>query len=94
MPDVVRGDFEWDSSKAMTNKAKHGVTFEEATSVFTDAPIELDEGSGRGRHATIGFSRRARLLCVVDEDRNGRHRIISARLATHGESERYASETG
>jgi len=26
MPDVVRGDFEWDSSKAMTNKAKHGVT--------------------------------------------------------------------
>ena len=89
---MVRGDFEWDSSKATSNRSKHGVTFEEATTVFADAPIDLDEGSGRARLVTIGFSHRARLLCVVHEVRDGRYRLISARVATRGESDRYAKE--
>jgi len=36
MPTVVEGDFEWDSDKATSNLAKHGVSFAEAATVFAD----------------------------------------------------------
>lgn len=93
MPTVVEGDFEWDSTKAASNVAKHGVSFPEAATVFADpAAIYLDDGSEIGRLVVIGASLRDRLLCVVHVERGERDRIISARPATAGERAVY--ETG
>ena len=66
MPTVVEGDFEWDSAKAESNLAKHGVSFPEAATVFADPfSIYLDDGSGTGNMVVIGKSLRERLLYVV-----------------------------
>lgn len=49
MPTVVEGDFEWDSGKAASNLATHGVSFSEAATVFADpVAVYLDDGSGTG----------------------------------------------
>jgi uncharacterized DUF497 family protein len=47
---VVRGDFEWDESKATANVRKHGVTFDEALTVFEDVDllINVDPQTRRG----------------------------------------------
>jgi uncharacterized DUF497 family protein len=93
MPTVIEGDFEWDSVKAASNLAKHGVSFPEAATVFADPyAVYLDDGSGIGRLVVIGTSLRERLLYVVHVERGERDRIISARQATGGEREVY--ETG
>ena len=66
MPTVVEGDFEWDSTKAESNFAKHGVAFSVAATVFADPfSIYLDDGSGTGTMVVIGTSLRERLLYVV-----------------------------
>ena len=82
--------FEWDSRKAQANLAKHGVSFEEAASVFGD-PLALtfddpDHLAGESRFLTFGLSHNERLLVVVHAER-GRNivRIISARRATRHE---------
>jgi uncharacterized DUF497 family protein len=86
MPSVIEGDFEWDSTKAASNLAKHGVSFAEAATVFADPfAIYLDDGSGSGTMVVIGASLRERLLYVVHVERGDRDRIISARLASPGE---------
>lgn len=77
---------EWDPVKARTNQRKHGVTFEEAATVFTDPlsatiPDPLHSESEE-RFIIIGQSIRRRLLVVVHTDRGDKIRIISARLAT------------
>jgi uncharacterized DUF497 family protein len=83
MPTVVEGDFEWDSTKAESNLAKHGVSFPEAATVFADPmAIYLDDGSGTGNLVVIGTSLRDRLLYVVHVERGERDRIISARPGT------------
>jgi len=93
MPTVVEGDFEWDSDKAASNLAKHGVSFAEATTVFADPfAVYLDDGSGIGRMVVIGTSLRDRLLYVVHVERGERDRLVSARPATGGERDVY--ETG
>jgi uncharacterized DUF497 family protein len=87
---VVDGDFEWDDSKARDNLAKHGVSFEEAISVFADGSVLiLSNGSGGERLVAIGMSARTRVLCVVHAARGERDRIISARLATAAEEALY-----
>jgi uncharacterized DUF497 family protein len=92
MPTVVEGDFEWDSTKAKSNLAKHGVSFFEAATVFADPmAIYLDDGSGTGNMVVIGTSLRERLLYVVHVDRGERDRIISARPATATERTVYDS---
>lgn len=92
MATVVEGDFEWDSRKAESNLAKHGVSFYEAATVFADPfAVYLDDGSGGGRVVAIGTSLRERLLFVVHVERGARDRIISARPATSGEREVYES---
>ena len=59
MPTVVEGDFEWDSTKAESNLAKHGVSFPEAATVFADPmAVYLDDGSGTGNTMVIGASPR------------------------------------
>jgi uncharacterized DUF497 family protein len=86
MATVVEGDFEWDSAKAESNVAKHGVSFPEAATVFADPmAVYLDDGSSTGNMVVIGTSLRERLLYVVHVERGDRDRIISARPATAAE---------
>jgi uncharacterized DUF497 family protein len=86
--------FEWDPEKAAQNLKKHGVSFEEASSVFGDALSTTipDPAHSRGEHrfVTLGHSLAARLIVVCHLDENGgRVRIISARRATRKESRAY-----
>lgn len=85
--------FEWDESKAKVNTRKHGVTFEEASTVFADPlsvtiydPVHSDD---EDRYITLGESQRRRLLVVVFTDRGDRIRLISARIATRRERKGY-----
>ena len=80
-------DFEWDSDKAAENVAKHGVTFEEAASIFSD-PLAItfpdpDHSVDEERALTFGVSRR--LLAVISTERSDTFRIISARTSTRRE---------
>jgi uncharacterized DUF497 family protein len=86
--------FEWDADKARANIEKHGVTFEEAASVFAD-PLSLtitdpDHSSpDEERLITLGLAINQRLLVVVHCDREDRVRVISARRATRNERNDY-----
>jgi len=81
--------FEWSASKAKVNTEKHGVSFEEASTVFADPlaltiydPLHSDE---EDRYVALGESERRRLLVVVFTDRDDKIRIISARAASRRE---------
>ena len=88
-------EFEWDAAKAISNLAKHGVSFPEATGVFGDQfeVTILDPGHSRGesRFLSIGISNVGRLLVVAYTERQGRIRVISAREATPKERRHYES---
>jgi uncharacterized DUF497 family protein len=87
---VVEGDFEWDEAKARTNLARHGVSFDEATTVFDDVrAIEAPDFYDPARFILIGRSRLSRVLFVVHCERDQRIRIISARRATPAQRRRY-----
>jgi hypothetical protein len=86
--------YEWDTEKAAENHRKHGVSFDEASSVFLD-PLALtfddpDHSLSERRFITIGMTLNQRLVFVahVDED-DDRIRIISARETTRRESYDY-----
>ena len=86
-------EFEWDDDKAKKNLKKHGVSFEEASSVFGD-PLALTipdplHSVEEDRFITLGESHRRRLLVVVSTERGDRIRIISARVATRRERKNY-----
>ncbi len=88
--------FEWDSTKAKSNKRKHGVTFEEAQTVFYDdyAIQYYDDDSSdieEDRFLMLGLSNSSRLLLVCHCERGEGEiiRIISARRATRNESKYY-----
>jgi len=85
--------FEWDPDKAAVNLTKHGVNFEEASSVFADtlAVIFDDEAHSTNEHREIiiGHSQRSRLLLVSFVERESGIRLISARVATRQEREDY-----
>jgi uncharacterized protein len=89
--------FQWDPSKAVTNAEKHGVSFEEAVTVFGDILAttidDPDHSIGEFRLLTTGISRSRRLLVVSHTERNGQVRLISARLATRQEQRIYESGT-
>jgi uncharacterized DUF497 family protein len=87
---VIFGDFEWDSLKAAGNLRKHGVSFEEASTIFADESyiIGLDLGA-IGRFHAIGISAHARVITVIHIERGSRVRIISARKANRHESQTY-----
>ena len=77
---VVSGAFEWNSDKAEANLRKHGVSFDEAATVFFDlAAVYLEDPKYDGREWVIGFSAAGRMLLVVHVERGERTRIISAR---------------
>jgi len=87
--------FEWDSDKAKTNLAKHGISFEEATSVFYDSwAVEFydDQNSDwEDRFLLLGISAQLRLLMVCHCHRvaDSVIRLISARKATKNEAVYY-----
>jgi len=91
--------FSWDAGKALGNRKKHGVSFEEAATVFGDADA-LDWDDPEHSHAEVrskrlGISAAGRILIVVYTPRrmkNGKEiiRIISARQATRKERKAYA----
>jgi uncharacterized DUF497 family protein len=90
--------FEWNPEKAEANLRKHGVSFEEAGTVFSDPlsltvpdPIHSDE---ENRFIITAYSDKQRQLIVVHSDRNDKIRIISARLATMSERKKYEQENG
>jgi hypothetical protein len=85
--------FEWDSAKAAANVGKHGVTFDEAATVFLDALAvsgsDPDHSGGESRYITFGMSSLGRLLTVSHTYRSSRIRVISARRATRAERKIY-----
>jgi uncharacterized DUF497 family protein len=88
--------FEWDPRKARSNAEKHGVSFEEAESVFFDEQALLvEDPRARGeeeRFVLLGLSSALRMLVVVHALRDQDViRIVSARKATRQESQEYQS---
>ena len=90
-------EFEWDPAKATRNLAKHGVSFDEASTVFGDpfagTIVDPLHSVGEMRFTTIGYSAAGRLLVVVHADPEQVVRIISARPATRRERIRYEETT-
>jgi uncharacterized DUF497 family protein len=74
--------FEWDTRKAVANVRRHGVSFEEATTVFGDRLAssydDPDHSNTEGRAITFGFSKAGRALVVSHCERGERVRIITA----------------
>lgn len=85
--------FEWDPQKAIRNLKNHGISFEEASTVFDDPILItfLDEkhSIGENRYITIGLSQQNRLLLIAHTERKEQIRIISARKATPHERRFY-----
>lgn len=86
---------EWDAEKAASNFAKHGVSFDEASTVFGDrlatTGSDLNHSVGEERWLTTGLSSQHRLVIVWHTNREGAVRIIGARQATPGERRTYES---
>lgn len=87
--------FRWDPKKNALNQEKHGVSFEEAKSVFYDENARLiddpDHSEEEDRFILLGFSSSLRLLvvCHCYRDKESVIRIISARKATKSEARNY-----
>jgi uncharacterized DUF497 family protein len=85
--------FEWDPAKAAENLERHGVSFEEAATIFRDTLSvtgpDPDHSVGEERFVTFGVSTSERLLVVGHTERGDIIRIITARLATSGERKIY-----
>lgn len=94
-------DFEWDAAKALASMAKHGVTFDQAATVFLDAltltVYDESHSQSEERWFTIGHDTRGVLLAVAHTYQatapaSARVRIISARQATKREQRFYEDE--
>lgn len=87
--------FVWNTKKAEINQRKHGVGFDEASTVFGD-PLagtfpDADHSLGEARFITVGRSSSGRLLVVSHTENSSEFRIISARPATTRERKQYES---
>lgn len=87
--------FEWHEAKAQANRRKHGVSFEEAQSVFYDEHarqiLDPEHSGSEDRFIMLGMSARLRVLVVVHAYRESDSviRIISARKAARAEQQQY-----
>jgi hypothetical protein len=87
--------FEWDEPKSVTNKKKHGVSFEEAKTAFFDENALLihdpEHSEEEDRFILLGLSAKLRILVVCHAYRKSAQiiRIISARIASRQEQKRY-----
>ena len=89
-------EFEWDENKAEANLSKHGVSFDEAKTVFDD-PLYIDfydpdHSDDENRYIIIGESQQRRLLIVSYTERDRQTRLISAREVTRREGEDYEED--
>ena len=88
--------FTWDARKAAANLRKHGVSFEEASTVFRDTlsatGLDPDHSIGEHRFVTFGISKQGRLIVVSHTGGDDTIRIISARLATRQERKIYEED--
>ena len=91
-------NFEWDPRKARDNRDKHGVTFDEAATVFRDSKalsiFDPDNSETEDRWITMGISEKGSLLVVIHTFREEKEdtitiRIISSRKATKQETKKY-----
>ena len=86
-------EFEWDPRKAELNLKEHGVSFDEATTVFRDTLsitiADPDHSDSENRFVDIGMSHRGQLLVVSYTERKDRIRVISARPPTRAERKSY-----
>jgi uncharacterized DUF497 family protein len=81
--------FQWDNDKNASNLAKHGISFEEASTIF-EGPVYTgpDESSPEEmRERSYGLINGITVVCVIHTDRGETTRIISARKATRTERE-------
>ncbi|HEV2880510.1 MAG TPA: BrnT family toxin [Pyrinomonadaceae bacterium] len=86
-------EFEWDETKAAANLSKHGISFDEAQTVFNN-PLYVDfydpdHSFEEHRYLIVGVSQRSRLLLVSYAERDNIVRLVSAREATRAEREVY-----
>jgi len=97
----MRFDFNWDVNKAITNKKKHKVTFEDAINVFKDKDAltlyDEEHSNNEERWLTLGNCLKLNVLLVVHtyieyNDNKAEIRIISARKATHKEKATYQGD--
>ena len=89
-------EYDWDKNKAVANFSKHGVSFEEAKTVFDD-PLYVDfydpdHSLGEHRFILLGKSAQGRLWFVFHMERNNGIRLIRAREATLSERKAYEQE--
>ena len=86
-------ELEWDEEKNVANVRKHGVSFEEAATVFGDPLSDTfddpDHSAEESRFITIGTSEKGRLLMLAHTDQEDRIRLISARELTKQERRNY-----
>ncbi|MCA1566655.1 MAG: BrnT family toxin [Acidobacteria bacterium] len=86
-------ELEWDETKAAANLSKHGISFDEAQTVFND-PLYVDfydpdHSFEERRYIIVGESQRGRLLLVSYAERDDVVRLVSAREVTRAEREVY-----
>jgi len=85
--------FEWDEMKAVANARKHGLSFEEATTIFSDPNtitiFDVEHLDEEDRFIDIGLSASGRILVVVYTERGTRIRVVSCRKATPAERRQY-----
>ncbi len=85
--------FTWDFTKARANRQKHGVSFQEAVTMFADPLARVHDDPGHSGHERreiiVGHSAAGRLLLVSFTQRGQLVRLISARRATRHEHEDY-----
>ncbi|MGR9052642.1 MAG: BrnT family toxin [Gammaproteobacteria bacterium] len=90
-------NFEWNTEKAEKNIRKHGVSFQEALTVFRDTLSitypDLDHSVDEDRYLIIGLSSFENVLVISHTFRNDNIRIISARKATYKERHFYETES-
>lgn len=88
--------FDWDAEKAACNLVKHGVSFQEAATVFGDPLSDTfddpDHSADEQRFLIIGTSQQGRILIASHTDDGETVRIISAREPTRGERESYEED--
>jgi uncharacterized DUF497 family protein len=93
----MASEFVWDRTKAAVNAQKHGVTFEEAVSVFLDPLARIHDdpahSANERREIIVGHSVRSRLVVVSFTERGESVRLISARQATPNERKDYEKGT-
>ena len=84
--------FEWDEAKEITDIAKHGISFAQASRIFAGRVwtfIDTRTDYGEVREISIGVADAVAFLTVVHTDWSGVTRIISARPASQRERKRY-----